>query len=59
MLERYDSVINTALDTGMISFGRSKEDEWLSNFISLMNTIEDAEETTSPQVEDEDSSEWI
>ena len=41
MLERYDSVI-LALDTGMISFGRSKEDEWLSNLF-LMNTIEDAE----------------
>ena len=62
VLERYDSVIRTALDTGMISFGRSPEEEWLSNFITLMNKIEEVEEAekASPlNQEDEDSSEWI
>lgn len=59
VLERYDSVIRAALDTGMIAFGRSQEDEWLSNFISLMSKIEEAEKITPLHHEDEDSSEWI
>ena len=59
VLERYDSVIRSALDSGMISFRKTEEDEWLSNFVSLMSTIEKTEEPEVAFLAEEDSSEWI
>lgn len=59
VLERYDSVIRSALDTGLIAFGRSQEDEWLSNFITLMSQIEEDGKVDSSPAEEEESSEWI
>jgi hypothetical protein len=59
VLERYDSVIREALDSGIIAFQKTEEDDWLSNFVSLMSKIEEPKKTEeSPQVE-EDSCEWI
>lgn len=58
VLERYDSVIRLALDSGIIAFRKTEEDEWLSNFVSLMSKIEESNKPEhSPQ--EEDSSEWI
>jgi hypothetical protein len=59
VLERYDSVIREALDSGIIAFQKTEEDESLSNFVSLMSKIEEPKKTEeSPQIE-EDSCEWI
>jgi hypothetical protein len=47
------------LDSGIIAFQKTEEDDWLSNFVSLMSKIEEPKKTEeSPQIE-EDSCEWI